>query len=240
MNDRFTTIAGWVLGCGIVLLGAILITGEFFKSERPEKMGYAIPGVQAEGEGAAPADHPIAFYLQTANPTHGAEIFQRCQTCHNADQGGPNAVGPNLWGAVGSPIAHRSDYSYSDALHGHGGTWTWDNLNAWLTSPSSFASGTKMTFAGLSSGQDRADVLAFLNQHGGSLQIPPPPAEATANRGGGNTQAQNAAETAGQGAGGRAPQQPVLSSNQVAPNPNSSSIGGPGVPQVTGTASQRH
>jgi cytochrome c len=61
MDDRFNTIAGWVLGAGIVALGATIVTGEIFKPERPEKMGYPIEGVEAEGDaGGAEAEQPIA------------------------------------------------------------------------------------------------------------------------------------------------------------------------------------
>ena len=45
-------------------------------------------------------------------------------------------------------------------------------MSEWLRSPRTFAPGTKMTFAGLSDPQDRADVMLFLNQHGGSLHHP--------------------------------------------------------------------
>src|SRR6185295_14689091 len=82
MDGRFNTIAGWVLGAGIVLLGATLVTGEMFKAERPETMGYPIPGVQEEGEGgAAAAELPIAHYLQTADAARGEAVFHRCQSC---------------------------------------------------------------------------------------------------------------------------------------------------------------
>jgi len=210
MDGRFNTIAGWVLGAGIVLLGATLVTGEFFKSERPETMGYAIPGVQEEGaEGGAAAEAPIAHYLQTADATRGEAIFHRCQSCHNADNGGANGLGPNLWGTAGNNVAHRPDFSYSDALKNHGGRWDWDTLSAWLHSPSRFAPGTKMTFAGLSDPQDRADILLFLNQHGGTLTIPPPPAEGAAPAGG------NAA--AGNEAGANASGGNAAAANSAAP-----------------------
>ena len=56
---------------------------------------------------------------------------------------------------------------------------SFDNLDEWLTSPRKFAPGTKMTFAGLSDPQDRADVILYLNQHGSNLPLPaPPPPEA--------------------------------------------------------------
>jgi cytochrome c len=197
MDGRFNTIAGWVLGAGIVLLGSTLVVHEIYKAERPDPMGYPIPGVQEESEGsAAAAEQPIAHYLQSADATRGAAVFRKCQACHNADNGGANGLGPNLWSTAGNRIAHRADYSYSDPLRSHGGTWDWDTLSAWLHSPRTFAPGTKMTFAGLSDPQERADILLFLNQHGGSLTIPPPPAEA-APAAGGNAAQGNAAEANG-------------------------------------------
>jgi cytochrome c len=197
MDGRFNTIAGWVLGAGIVLLGASLVTGEIYKAERPEPMGYPIAGVHEEGEGGAAAEQPIAHYLQTADATRGEAVFRKCAACHNADNGGANGLGPNLWGTAGNTLAHRAEFAYSDALKNHGGTWDWDTLSAWLHSPRTFAPGTKMTFAGLSDPQDRADVMLFLNQHGGTLTIPPPPAEtapAAGNAAEGNAAGANAAE----------------------------------------------
>jgi len=182
---------------GIVLLGSTLVVHEIYKAERPETMGYPIPGVQEESEGtAAAAEQPIAHYLQSADATRGAAVFRKCQACHNADNGGANGLGPNLWGTAGNRVAHRADYSYSEPLRGHGGTWDWDTLSAWLHSPRTFAPGTKMTFAGLSDPQERADVLLFLNQHGGTLTIPPPPAEAAPPAGGNAAEANEAAPAA--------------------------------------------
>ncbi len=180
MDDRFNTIAGWVLGAGIVLLGASLVTNEIFRAERPETMGYPIAGVEEEGGGAAEAEQPIAHFLQTADAARGEGVFRKCAACHNANQGGANGLGPNLWGTMGANLAHVAGFNYSEALRSHGGTWDWETMSQWLRSPRTFAPGTKMTFAGLSDPQDRADVMLFLNQHGGNLQIPPPPAAAPA------------------------------------------------------------
>ena len=49
-------------------------------------------------------------------------------------------------------------------------------MDAWLKSPKAFASGTKMTFAGLGKPEDRAAMLVYLNNQGSSLPLPPPPA----------------------------------------------------------------
>ena len=114
MDGRFNTIAGWVLGAGIVLLGAKLVTDELYKAEHSEQMGYPIAGVVEEGEGGGEAEQPIAHYLQTADAARGEAVFRKCAACHNADQGGANALGPNLYGVLGEPIgkgAHGFPFS---------------------------------------------------------------------------------------------------------------------------------
>jgi cytochrome c len=182
MDDRFNTIAGWVLFAGIVALGGSIVAGESFHSERPEQMGYPIEGVEVEGEGGATAEKPIAFYLASADPAAGEQVFKKCTACHNADKGGANALGPNLWGVLGEPIGKGAQgFAFSPALSGVGGTWNFDNLSQWLSSPKKFAPGTKMTFAGLSNPQDRANVIAFLNAHSDHQQpLPAAPAEEAA------------------------------------------------------------
>jgi cytochrome c len=183
MDDRRNTIAGWVLAAGIAALGLTIVTGEYFRAERPEKMGYAIEGVEDAGAaGAAEAEKPIEFYLASADPANGATVFKKCQACHTAEKGGANGTGPDLWNTVGEAIGvGHAGFPFTDVLKNKGGTWDWHNLSEWLKSPKTFAPGTKMTFAGLSKPQDRADVIAFLNQHRDSpLPLPAAPAEAAA------------------------------------------------------------
>src|SRR5688500_16931636 len=176
MKDRNNTIAGWVLFAGIIVLGASIVTGEVFHAERPEKMGYPIEGVVLEGEGAA-VEKPIDFSV--ADATKGEQVFKRCAACHNADPGGANALGPALHGVMGRPVASHAGFAYSDALKGAGGTWSWDNMSAWLANPKKFAPGNKMTFAGLSNPEERANVIAFLNSRSGTpLPVPAAPAAA--------------------------------------------------------------
>jgi cytochrome c len=181
MDDRFNTIAGWVLFAGIVALGTSIVAGEMFHSERPETMGYPIAGVAQEGEGGAAAEQPIEAYLAKADPAKGQQVFNKCAACHNADKGGANQLGPNLWNVIGEPIGQGKGFAFSDALSKKGGTWNWDNLSQWLTSPRAFAPGTKMTFAGLGNPEDRANVIAFLNQHSDAPKpLPAAPAAAAA------------------------------------------------------------
>ena len=181
MDDRFNTIAGWTLFAGIVALGGSIVAGETFKSERPEEMGYPIEGVVVEGEGGAEAEKPIAFYLASADAAAGEQVFKKCTACHNADPGGANALGPALYGVMGNPVGGHAGFAFSPALKGKGGSWDWDSMSAWLSSPKKFAPGTKMTFAGLSNPQDRANVMAFLNSRDASpLPVPAAPAETAA------------------------------------------------------------
>ena len=176
MDDRFNTIAGWTLFAGIVALGSSIVAGEMFHSGRPEKMGYPIEGVVEEGEGGE-AEQPIEFYLAQADATKGQAVFNKCVACHTVDKGAPNQLGPNLWGTLGKPIGKHPGFAFSEALAGKGGTWTWTTMSDWLSNPKAFAPGTKMTFAGISNSQDRANVIAFLNSKGDSPQpLPAAPA----------------------------------------------------------------
>ncbi len=230
MDNRFNTIAGWVLGAGIVLLGATLFTGELFHAERPETMGYPIEGVEAEPGEAGEAQQPIAFYLQTADAARGEAEFRRCATCHTINQGGANGLGPNLYGVMGSAIgSHRPDFNYSEALKGHGGNWDWDNMSAWIASPRTFAPGTRMTFAGISDPQARANLLAYLNAQGSNLPLPPPPAAAPA----GNEAAPEGNEAAGNESAGNA------AANAAEPQARSEgATKGPAAPDTSGRAAQ--
>ena len=227
MDDRINTIAGWVLFAGIVALGSSIVAGEYYHSERPEKMGYPIAGVQEEGEGAAEAEKPIEFYLASADAAKGQQVFNKCMACHTAEKGGPNMMGPDLWGVVGAPIGEGRGYAFSSALSKVGGTWNWDNLSTWLTSPKAFAPGTKMTFAGLSNPQDRADVIAFLNAHSDSpLPLPKAPEAAPA--------AAGTEPGAGPGNGPqKAENEPVLNASQA--DTSRATSGGAGSPPAPGT-----
>ena len=180
MDDRNNTIAGWVLaGCGAAL-GLSIVGGMLFHGEAPEKPGYAIEAAEEAGGGEAAAV-PIAALLPTADAAKGAEVFKKCAACHTINQGGANGIGPNLYATLGEPVGQgKGGFAFSDALKAVGGTWTWDAMNAWLTSPRKFANGTKMTFAGLSNPQDRANVILYLNQQGSNLPLPPPPAAGAA------------------------------------------------------------
>ncbi|MEQ9690843.1 MAG: cytochrome c family protein [Bauldia litoralis] len=102
-----------------------------------------------------------------ADPAKGQKVFNKCRACHTIEEGGPARVGPNLWGAVGRPVAAR-DYSYSDAMIAFGGVWSVDRLDVYLEAPRTVVPGGKMAFVGLARPEDRANIIAYLNQNSGA------------------------------------------------------------------------
>jgi cytochrome c len=177
MSDQFNTIAGWTLAAGIVALGGTIVTGQLFMHHPVETGGYAVESAEGGAAGAAAKDPPIALLIQTADAAKGAEVFKKCASCHTINSGGANGIGPNLWATLGEEIGKgKAGYAFSAALSGHGGKWDFESLNAWLKSPKKFADGTKMSFAGLSKPEDRANLIAYLNAQGSNLPLPAAPA----------------------------------------------------------------
>ncbi len=167
MNSfEINKILGALLGTCLVLVAMHIASGAIFTPEPLAKPGYEVAVKEeqpASGGAAAPADVPIESLLASASADHGAQIGKECAVCHNFQEGQGAKVGPDLYGVVNRPIASVPGFNYSAALKAKSGTWTFDTLNAWLTKPSAFAPGTAMTFAGLSSEKQRADVIAYLD-----------------------------------------------------------------------------
>ncbi len=131
-----------------------------------ETVAFEVEGVDTGGAGGedAQADVDVAALVAAADVAKGETVFKKCAACHKLD--GANAVGPHLDGVVGRAVASVEGFSYSDAMVAHGGEWTADEIFAFLASPKKDIPGTKMSFAGLPKPEDRANVIAYLEQHG--------------------------------------------------------------------------
>jgi cytochrome c len=168
MNSfEINKILGAVLGTCLFLLAMHIASGAIFSPPVPAKPGYEI-AVKEEQPGQAKstaktAEQPIEALLATASPEHGAQVAKQCAICHNFQEGQGPKVGPDLYGVVGRPIASVSGFNYTAALKAVKGSWSFDELNTWLTDPRGMVPGTAMTFAGLSSEKQRADVIAYLD-----------------------------------------------------------------------------
>jgi cytochrome c len=175
---------GALLGTCLILVALNITAGALFTPEKPAKPGYdiAVQEQPAAGEKAAPAakEPPIEELLAKADAKRGQASTTVCQACHTFEKGGPNKVGPNLWGIVGRERASHPGFDYSAAMKAKGGKWTVDDLNQFLTKPQAFVPGTKMGFAGMPRETQRADVIAYLNTLSDNPQPLPTAAPQTA------------------------------------------------------------
>jgi cytochrome c len=168
MNSfELNKILGAILGTCLITLALNIGAGAIFSPEKPAKPGYAIEAKEhGAGEvagGPKEAEQPMEVMMASASVEKGQATAKQCQACHTFEKGGPNRVGPNLWGIVGRARASEAGFNYSTAMKAKGGTWTFGELYAFLANPRGVVPGTNMTFAGLSRGQQRADVIDYLH-----------------------------------------------------------------------------
>jgi cytochrome c len=168
---KLNKILGAVLATAFVVVGVQQVTGAIYHSEAPEKMGYFVdaPEEVAGGAEAAELAPDWGTVLPTADLAAGEAAFARCQACHDAHQGGADGIGPNLNGVLGGPVMHRAGFAYSEAMAAHKAeapTWTYDELDQFLTAPGRHVPGTKMSFAGIRDTQTRINVIAWLRSQG--------------------------------------------------------------------------
>src|SRR3954468_17409004 len=120
MSDSlaFNKYAGAVLATGFVIALLYNASGMVFSQEKVAKPGFKVEVAQEAGGGAAAPDVPPDWgtVLKTADPAAGEAVFQKCKSCHNADNGGANGTGPNLWGVVGRAPGSHPGFAYSDAM----------------------------------------------------------------------------------------------------------------------------
>ena len=171
----FNTVAGCVLASALFAMVVGKVSNALVHPHKLEKPALAVSDeAPTQTAAAAPAQElaPIGPKLANANVDAGKAIFQKqCFTCHTVDKGGPNKVGPNLWGVVERKKASHEGFSYSSGLQGKGGDWSYEDIDHMIFKPQAFARGTKMAFAGLAKAQDRADVIAYLR----TMNDNPPP-----------------------------------------------------------------
>ena len=162
----------------LLIIGLGKIADGIFHVKKPKTAGYH---VEMESQLASDASQKteivekidITAVMALGDITSGEKIFKKCAACHSINKGGKNKIGPALYNVVGRAVGGVDDYKYSKALASYGKEWTFKELNGFLTKPSSYLKGTKMSYAGLRKEKDRASVIKYLNQNSDSPKLLP-------------------------------------------------------------------
>jgi cytochrome c len=168
---------GAVLSALLLIFASKTVLGLLSKEHAPEKPGWTLPiTAAAPTSGPVPAEAAFQFatvakLLPQASAEGGQDVFKRCLQCHTSEKGGPNRVGPNLWGIIGRKVAEAPGFAYSEAMKSKGGEWTWDQLGTYLHDPKGNVPGNKMAFIGIKDNAELADLLVYLRK----LADAPPP-----------------------------------------------------------------
>ena len=156
----------------IVMLAGLL--GGLLTGCAQESAEQSAPAAEAADGRVAAAEARVAEAEARGSETNellaqgdseaGKRIYIYCQSCHTINEGGPNKVGPNLYGVFDRPAATAQDFVFSDALIASGVVWTAEALDQWITRPGVLVPGTTMLFAGVNDKQQRADLIAYLQE----------------------------------------------------------------------------
>lgn len=133
--------------------------------------GFVVDTGEDEAAEEVADDTPdMAEIFASADASKGERVFNKCKACHQLEDGA-NGVGPHLYDVVGRDVGAVGDYGYSGALSEVADVWTAEELYAFLENPAGYAPGTSMGFAGLGKSEDRANVIAYMDQIDGETDI---------------------------------------------------------------------
>lgn len=177
---EWNKIFGAVLGTALFVVALHIGVDMLMKPHKAEKPGMDVVVAETpDTSGGAPvveAKPDWGTVLPAADLAAGDRVHQRCLQCHDFAKGGPNKIGPNLYGIIGANHASVAGFAYSQAMAAlKDKPWDYDAFDAFMKSPKAEIPGTKMAFAGLSKQSDRINLIAYLRTLADSpLAIPAP------------------------------------------------------------------
>ena len=162
----------------LLVIGLGKIADGVFYVKKPKNPGYQIEVESQLTSATSQATEMVEKINITAvmalgDIASGEKIFKKCAACHSINKGGKNKIGPALYNVVGRAVGGVDNYKYSKTLASYDKEWTFEELNGFLTKPSSYLKGTKMSYAGLRKEKDRASVIKYLNQNSDSPKLLP-------------------------------------------------------------------
>ena len=161
----------------LVIIGINKLADVIYAVKAPEGNTYNIvtetKQISKDDAVNVESDVNIIALLALGSINHGKMVFKKCAACHSVSKSGGNKIGPALWGVIGRKAGSTSDYKYSKAMSGFGKIWDFEGMNIFLIKPKDYVKGTKMAYAGLKKGKDRASIILYLNEQGDSpLPLP--------------------------------------------------------------------
>jgi cytochrome c len=165
-----TKLVGALCGTFLVyLLGGWLAEEIYHSGSHGDKhaQAYVIEVADAGGEAEEEVEAvDFAVVMASASASDGEGLWRACRSCH-ALESGQHGTGPALYGVVNRPVQFYGDFNYSGALAEATDVWTPEALNAFLENPRGYAPGTAMSYNGMRSVEDRANLIAYLATIGG-------------------------------------------------------------------------
>ena len=163
-----TKTVGAVCGSLLVLLMATWAASGLYSTGGgghgdEHAQAYVIDTGDGDGHGEEAAEEvDFETLLANADLGKGKKLWKKCQACHKLEEGA-NATGPSLYQIVNRPVEAESSFGgYSGALAAVVDSWTPENLDGYLANPKDFAPGNKMSFAGFKKPEERANIIAYL------------------------------------------------------------------------------
>ena len=97
----------------------------------------------------------------------GAEVFRACVACHTLSSDGGERAGPTLYGVIGRRIGSLPGYAYSPGFAARDIIWTKETLaRLFEVGPAAYTPGTKMPEQRVTSPEDRAALVDFIEAAG--------------------------------------------------------------------------
>ena len=155
----------------VLVIGINKVADVIFYVEKPEKSAYQVASVatttsttSAETTSVSSESGNIMALFASTSAADGAKVFKKCLACHSIEKGGPNKIGPNIFGVLNRKAGSISSYKYSKAMVAFGKSWSVEEMDGFLTKPRDWVKNTKMSFIGLKNAKDRAAVILYLNE----------------------------------------------------------------------------
>jgi cytochrome c len=114
----------------------------------------------------------VAPAAAAPDPGRGEQVYGRCLACHALAY---DRVGPRHCGLIGRRAGSVPGFVYSPAMKRSGIVWTARSLDRFLAAPMQAMPGRAMTYDGIADAAERADLIAYLEQAGRSVECAAPP-----------------------------------------------------------------